>query len=293
MRPLPPAVVGLTIATVAAGSLAAQEYSPAPSGCYDVTEGEWTLDEATRDHPGDPIPYEWGADSAFFQIPPRIHLSGARIIVPPGALPTPHQIRFTGAAMDAEVLRLHLTNGFFGVAATLDRSGDGWVGTAETVTDFSPHRVYTRPVQLSRVSCDSPPPISIDAMRPLARTVELEGGEVIRLTEPLSESLETAPRPSGSLTVVGRTRGLFGATDSIRVMVDGATGIVTGVQLAYLGEEDLEAIEARMRDVFGVPDSDVWHRYCNRMTYLIVLDREDGGVRITLQDRRHRRWPHC
>lgn len=293
MRAFLRTVVGFTMATVAARSLAAQEGAPSLTGCYDVTEGAWLLDEDTRDHPGDPIPYEWGADSAFFQIPPRIQLEGDRIVGPRGALPTPHPIRYMRAAMDGPVLKLGLTNGFFGVAATLDPSGEGWTGTAETLTDFHPHKIYRRPVQLSRVPCDSPPPVSVDAMRPLARTVELEGGEVIRLTERLPESLETAPRPSGALTVVGRTRGLFGATDSIAVMLAGATGIVAGVQLIYLREKDREAIPARMSDVFGVSDSDAWQRYCNRSTYLIVLGRDDGTLRITLQDRRYRSWSNC
>ena len=77
------------------------------SGCYDVTEGEWVVEQT---YPGEdpyPVPSEYGYDSVDYQIPPRIQFAGPsdrqpsaiQVVVPEGALPTPH--RYAGGEIIA------------------------------------------------------------------------------------------------------------------------------------------------------------------------------------------------
>lgn len=274
----------LALAAPFAGALAAQEPIPSPGPCYDVTEGEWVLDEETRDYAREPIPYEYDADSVYFQIPPRIQVVGQQVVVPPNALPVP---RFRGSVINGGELQLGVSNGYVGVGVTLHRSGDGWTGVARTFSDVMPHQVYERPIELTRVPCDSPPPVSINAMRPLARTVELEGGEVIRLGKPLPESLSTRTRPSGDWTVIGRTTGLFGTTDSIAVWLHPTTRVVWEIRLTYQGDDAYSVMEARLRDVFGIQDYEGSYR--NRITLLSLV--RSGRTRILLEDRLVEPWP--
>lgn len=273
----------LALAVPCAAALAAQEPTPSPGPCYDVTEGEWVLDEETRDYAREPIPYEYDADSVYFQIPPRIQVVGQQVVVPPNALPVPS---FRGSVINGDELRLGVSNGYVGVGATLHRSGDGWTGVARTFSDVIPHQVYERPIELASVACDSPPPVSINAMRPLARTVELEGGELIRLGNPIPESLATRTRSAGDWTVIGRTTGLFGTTDSITVWLHPTTRVVREIRLSYPGDGAYSVMESRLRDVFGSSEDEGSYR--NRITFLSLV--RNGGTRILLEDRLAAPW---
>lgn len=216
--------------------LTAQETPARLTGCYNITVGDWVVEKIVpgRDEP-EPLPSE-SPDSIYYEIPPRIEFVSEGpgqtvIVVPEGAMPSVH--RYRSGAIVGDTLRLSFSTGFTGVAARLVRSGEGWTGTARGFTDVIPHQANARPIALLEVPCDTPPPVSIDEMMPpLARSVELENGLVIALGEPLPEQLETEAAPprtverSGSLDtissnwrlVVGRTRGLFGTTDSVAVL---------------------------------------------------------------------------
>ena len=98
------------------------------------------------------------------------------VVVPEGSLPTPHAYMSYG--LQGETLRLSFSR----LPWCRGTPGDEWRGTA---------------------------------MRPIPRAVQLVGGATIALGEPLPESLETMPRRSGALTIIGQTGGLFGTTDSI------------------------------------------------------------------------------
>ena len=117
-------------------------------------------------------------------------------------------------------LRLSFSTGYAGVVARLQATGEAaWTGLVRTFDDYTGLR-WSRRVDLAPVPCDAPPPVPSSVMRPVPRTVQLVGGATIALGEPLPESLETSRRRSGALTVIGRTEGLFGTTDSIAVRVD-------------------------------------------------------------------------
>lgn len=243
-------------------------------GCYDVIEGEWTegrvaglmfsggeLLTDTSSVRSEPNPSSLGLDSAYLQVPPRIRLAGPpadttffgnprQIVVPDGALPTPHAFMFWG--VEGGSLTLSFSTGFHGVRARLESDGGStWAGTSTTFSDNLPYRSWTRRVELTAVDCDTPPPVHSSAMRSVPSAVQLVGGAAITLGEPLPESLETLSRRSGALTVIGRTEGLFGTTDSIAVGMDEARGRVGRIQLIYLDPDMSTVIATRLVDAFG------------------------------------------
>lgn len=280
------------------------------TGCYDVTEGEWVVEETVPGEDVYLVPSEQGNDSVDYQIPPRIQFGGpsdrqpslTEVVVPEGALPTPH--RYTGAEIIGDSLVLFFSTGHVGVRAALARSGTGWAGTARTFVDHTPQQVNARPVELTRVPCDSPPPVSIEVMRPVPRTVELESGPAITLGEPLPASLETVDPVSATVQrggvqtamgydigVVDRTRGLFGATEDISVDLT-RDGRVRSIRLWYSGAEDHATLEARLRSWYAEPrvepagitgDNLMYH---NRTTLLLLTASPGAGVEIDLSDLR-------
>ena len=56
------------------------------------------------------------------------------------------------------------------------------------------------------------------------------------------------------LTVIGRTEGLFGTTDSIAVSVDDVRGRIGRIQLIYLDPDMSSVIARRLADAFGSPE---------------------------------------
>ena len=149
--------------------------------------------------------------------------------------------------------RSGLSTGYAGVIADLGFTDETeWTGLARTWDDYTGLQ-WSRRIDLDAVPCDSPPPVPSSVMRTLPRAVQLVGGATIALGEPLPESLETSPRRPGSLTVIGRTEGLFGTTDSIAVAIDQARGRIGRIQLIYLDPDMSSVIEARLTDAFGPP----------------------------------------
>ena len=65
-----------------------------------------------------------------------------------------------------------------------------------------------------------------------------------------SEQLFTTPR--NAVAVVGRTRGLFGATDTIQVHTD-PDGLVYAIRLLYADPAARETLEQRLRSQYGAP----------------------------------------
>lgn len=278
-------------------------------GCYDVAEGEWTEGRLGGRFPPDmstvpmePVPGSLGLDSAFYQVPPRLRLAGppegttylgnvGRIVVPADAIPTPHL--YMTHRVRNDTLRLVFSTGFHGVMAHLvPRGGGAWAGRASTHSDNLGERPWIRPIELTPVACDSPPPVPSSVMRPVPHAVQLVGGATIALGEPLPESLETMPRRSGALTVAGRTEGLFGTTDSIAVVIDLDRGRIGTIQLIYLDTGMSSVVEARISEAYGPPTREgetesAALQWSNRVTR-VRLGR--GGTRFRILLRDYRYW---
>ena len=118
--------------------------------------------------------------------------SSTEIVVPEGALPSVHTIMSGQIVGDS--LHVVFSTGYGGVSAVLGWTGDRWVGSAQTFVDYGPPFEFDAgPIEFTPVSCDLPPPVPVDAMLPITRSVALEGGLVITLGEPLPEALGTMP----------------------------------------------------------------------------------------------------
>ncbi len=293
----------LALAALATGTMAAQERPAELTGCYDIAVGAWYVaKEAEPDWPdwtkGRPLPDQSG-DSAVYELPPRIEFAGpfrgfgglgdrvawrTQIVVPEGALPSAHSLMYGEDVGDS--LRLVFSTGYVGVRATLGRSGGRWAGIGSTFEDLLPHEVYARPVELIPVSCDSPPPVSIDAMLPITRSVELEGGLAITLGEPLPEALETTPARRNIVRVTGRTTGLFAGAGSVEVVV-GERG-VTHIWLYYADPGVHSSLESRLRDAYGVPEhmGGQTAAFLNRITSLSLARLRNGEAQVDLWDSR-------
>ena len=193
MLALTPAVLSVQVAT-ATGPVTAQARPAELTGCYDITAGVPDSAEGPR--------LKIGLGSGYdSEVPPRIEFAGqfpgfaegdtlgTQIVVPEGALPSVHSLMWGEVVGDS--LELVFSTGFGGVRATLSWTGDHWAGSARLRSDVTPHESDAGPIELAPVSCDSPPPVSSDAMLPITRFVELEGGLVISLGEPLPEAMES------------------------------------------------------------------------------------------------------
>jgi len=106
------------------------------------------------------------------------------------------------------------------------------------------------PIELTPASCDSPPPIPVDVMLPITRSVELEGGLAITLGEPLPETPGTTPDRFTYKHVTGRTTGPFAGTDSISVGLVEQWG-VTQIRLHYTDPGAYSNAQTRLRRAYG------------------------------------------
>ena len=188
--------------------------------------------------------------------------------------------------MSGDSLKLVFGTGHGGLRITLKRSGNRWAGIGYTFEDLEPVEVYARPIELIPAGCESPPPVSIDAMVPITRSVELEGGLAIILGEPLPETLETTPVRDSIVKVTGRTAGLFAGTDSIEAEV-GRRG-VAHIRLYYTDPGVYPNLESRLRGAFGVPEQMGGQTvaFLNRITSLSLTRLRNGRVEVDLWDRR-------
>ncbi len=248
------------------------------TGCYDVTVGEWVVESYPGPEP-EPVP---GEDAGYFEVPPRIEFSGpafrdpsaTRIVVPEGALPLVHG--YTSAEIVGDSLHLGFSTLFVGVRATLTRSGEEWTGTARTIVDVRPQQVNARPIELTPVSCDSPPPVSIDVMRPLGRSVTFADGRTITVGELPPVWLESMidQYGNGELVGVGPIQGVFGTPERIAVRVGRRVGgIVTCVSFYYQDTDAFGRLEAGLQEVYGAPDDTPASgriTYRNRITSLML-----------------------
>ena len=269
------------LAVLATTPLSAQERPAELTGCYDITADS----------------LEIGSGSGFeSEVPPRIEFAGpfrgfggpdtsrTQIVVPEGALPSVH--RWMSGEIVGDSLNAGFSTGYGGVTATLGWAGDRWVGSARMFRDYGPPFEFDAgSIELAPVSCDSPPPVSIDAMVPIARSAELEGGLAITLDEPLPEGLETTPSHGTILTVTGRTTGMFAGADSIAVAAPERYG-VTQIWLYYSDLGAHSELETRLRGAYGAPETDRgWHIFRNPITSLILSNWRGGGARITVSVR--------
>ena len=268
--------------------LAAQERPGELTGCYDITVPEPDSADGPRLEIVSGAGYEG-------QVPPRIEFSGpfrgfddrdtsrTQIVVPEGALPSVH--RWMSGEIVGDSLNVGFSTGYGGLAATLGWTGDRWVGRARYFHDVGPpFHSDAGSIELTPVSCDSPPPVSIDAMVPIARSVELEGGLVVTLGKPLPEGLETAPALGTTLTVTGPTAGFFIGADSVAVAASDRYG-VTQIWLYYNDPDAHSKLETRLRGAYGEPETDPrwgYHTFRNPIAVLTLSNWGNGGAQVTL-----------
>lgn len=310
------ATAGMAVAganAMGSARLTAQETPAELTGCYDVTVGQWVVE--TYAGGLEPRPGELG-DYRGERIPQRMRFAAPEdggpikmsIVAPEGGLPVPRRIM--SAEVDGDSLRLAFSTGFSGMTATLRRSGDGWSGTAQSFTDVIPHQVNARTVLLNRVDCGDPLPAPIEHPGPLPRVVQLEGGPLITVGEPLPEQLATVDlppfewywtfvtdqgvsgqpftTPRNAVSVVGRTRGLFGASDSIQVHTD-PDGLVYSIRLLYANPGARDILAERLRSQYGAPGTrsgvpDV-HIYRSASTSLWLRPLPRARAEVRLSDR--------
>ena len=271
-------------------ALSIQERPAELTGCYDITARE-------PDSAGGPRLEIGSASGSEGAIPPRIEFAGpfrgfgpdtsrTQIVVAEGALPSVH--RWMSGEIVGDSLNVGFSTGYGGVTATLGWAGDRWVGSARTFRDYGPPFQFDAgSIELAPVSCDSPPPVPIDAMVPIARSVEFEGGLVVTLGEPLPEALETTPAHGTILAATGRTTGMFAGADSIAVAAPERYG-VTQIWLYYNDPGAHSELETRLRGAYGAPETDPrwgYHTFRNPITLLTLFNWGNGGAQVTLSVR--------
>ena len=277
-------IVPLLAAVLFTTPLPAQERPAALTGCYDIT----ARDLLTDDLVGSGLQHE---------IPRRIEFAGpsrgwsdrdslrTAIVVPEGALPSVHHLM--SGEIIGDSLNVGFSTGFGGVTAMLGWTGERWVGVARHFYDVGPpFEDDAGPIKLTPASCDSPPPVPVDAMLPITRSVELEGGLVITLGEPLPEALGTTPERFANKSVTGRTTGLFAGTDVISVGVVEQWG-VTQIRLRYTDPDAYSNVETRLRRAYGAPEEDPSGnaRFANPITRLVLIGLAGGAGRVLLSFR--------
>ncbi|MXW18967.1 MAG: hypothetical protein F4123_09760 [Gemmatimonadetes bacterium] len=274
----------LALAALAAGTLATQERPSELTGCYDITAKDLLTDDLVA--------------SGFEQeIPRRIEFAGpsrgwshrdslrTAIVVPEGALPSVHHLM--SGEIIGDSLNVGFSTGYGGVTAMLGWTGERWVGVARHFYDVGPpFEEDAGPIELTPASCDSPPPVPVDVMLPITRSVELEGGLVITLGEPLPEVLGPTPERFANRNVTGRTTGLFAGTDSISVGLVEQWG-VTQIRLHYTDPDAYSNVETRLRQAYGAPEEDLSGdaTHSNPITRLVLIDLANGAGDVLLSFR--------
>ena len=261
----------------------AQERPTELTGCHDITARDLLTDDKVGSGFEDEIPrrIEFAGPFRGWDASDTLR---TEIVVPEGALPSVHSIMAGQIVGDS--LHVGFSTGYGGVSAVLGWTGDRWVGSAQTSVDVGPPFEFDAgPIEITPVSCDSPPPVPVDVMLPIARSVELEGGLVITLGEPLPEALGTSAGRGSLTNVTGRATGLLAGTDSIAVRVVERWG-VTQIRLHYTDPGAYSSVETRLRRAYGVPEEDEWGaRFSNPITSLMLTDLPDGAGEVFLSFR--------
>lgn len=145
------------------------------SECYDAEFGPWRPVPSESEVRSMPLPTESG-DSLVYSFPPRVRLNaGGTIVVPEGALPTMHS-RTRWALVDS-VMEFSLSmDHYAGLYGEMVRTAQGWTGTAKTTSHLIGLQRYEQSLVLSRVDCDSPPPVPASADVDLPLQVVLDDG---------------------------------------------------------------------------------------------------------------------
>jgi hypothetical protein len=289
-----------SLSVVLSASLLGGEHASAQVGaCFDLeTVGPWVLVSSPTTAQSERIPPNEGGDSLNLTPPSRIRLDEtsisfpagwSAIVVPDNSLQTPHAHKTWRVVRDS--LNVVFSSGFSGTGGILAPEGAGWRGKLRNFSDAIPFTVWERQVELIPVDCGAAPryPASLD--RVLPRSVDLTSGESIVLGQPLPAGLTTTVRPSGALSVVGQTTGIFAGTNQIIVSTSGP-GVVDRIELHYEASFDLAALGRALEERFGSPrgmGSMSW-RWQNRTTtvYGFPSPAPNRPARMVFIDPRYR-----
>lgn len=210
--------------------------------CYDAEYGPWRPVPSEVEVRSMPFPSESG-DSLVYSFPPRVRLdAGGTIAVPDGALPTMHS-RTRWTLVDS-VMEFSLSmDGYAGLHGQMVPRGQGWSGTARTTSHIIGLQRYQQRVDLSRVDCDSPPPVPASADVDLPLEVRVDGRGTFAIGHTTEDSRRRIPlAPAEALGVYE------GAQELLISRADDGTIEVIEI---HFGEGGAQKVMQRLAALFG------------------------------------------
>lgn len=199
-------------------------------------------------------PFGQPSDSISYRPPPRILFFGQAsrsrnpIVVPEGAVPSPHRVATWGLVRDT--LRVTWSTGSVGLSAWLVPSGRGLAGVATPFANFGDAPPASHAELLAmHVECESYNPFPLSEMRRFLQDIRLETGVSLRLRTVLPTGLETQTTPTATM-ILDRGLGIASDATSIEVGPPG-TDAIQSIVLRYPGETDVEALRDLLAAAHG------------------------------------------
>lgn len=259
--------------------------------CFDSSFGPWEPIEGTHTLPSDPPPPP-GPEHETQLFPPRLLLDGRpfhrdrrwnRVEVPDGALPVPRPYRIW--RLEADTLRVSLTDGFTGSRGRFVIEGERWTGTVEYAIDNGGVQRYDRDAALVEVDCTSEPPIPASADPPSPRAVPGDSGPPLELGEPLPEIYRVTldPRFRAGGPVIGFVpAGVWDGADLVRVHF-GPDDRISEIELIYPEGFSMDDLAEALIGEFGAGDpASSWLMWRNHSTRTFL--RRSGRPDVVLLD---------
>lgn len=267
-------------------------YIPSPAAgqlqapaCMDLSVGDWSP------------AMDLGADSLYLAPPPRVYFDtvahpavptvtdGSRLVPARGALPSVHRIARWSSAADGRI-EVIWSNGFSGLRGNLQREGNRWVGQVRSFWDFG-RATQVAPISGIVVSCDLPLPLEHQMRYSYIRGILLEGGDSLRLGEPLLPThAGLLPGAQFSYAYDQKVSGDFAGAGSLRATVDDL-GRVRDIRLQM--PESCSTLAGRLEARIGAPTSRAPARmsmtsWFSRTVSLSLIGNDPQACRIMLRD---------
>ena len=273
------------------------EPPPQAGDCYDLVGGGWSQVRAAELAGVPTSAPDVSSDSLMFALPVRVRLeerltsssdlSALRVMsIPPEALQVPHHFLAWRTAADTLVLVTSTGNG--GTMTHLLPSQGGWSGTATTLEHTEARPIFRRPVQASRVNCESPPPFPASDGLQLPRTVELASGALLSLGEPLPGAPTPVARSAMGILVADEPAGVWAGAEAAWVNL-GRDSLIWAIRLRYPAGTRLGVMLdtlAAQYDLGARPTDGAGGYWTNRTTTFSVPSNDPP--RVHLEDPRLR-----